>query len=148
MRQAQQRTFVGVHHNDRMQVKTPAASGTDHGGVLDRQHMAARAPLRRAAGSLGRHRLGRHRLVAQQPGQTDLPGPIASKPTDPNPSPSRRHQTGMQEGPPFSRRRSPNRPSVTSDIVCSGQFSTRESDSPVPTKRRCVNAVAPSMGGG
>ena len=57
------------------------------------------------------HRLGRHRRVAQEPRQPDLPRTRPSEPTNAKASPTRLHQAGVQKGPPFSRRRSPNRPS-------------------------------------
>ena len=46
-------------------------------------------PSRRPRRRLGRHLLDRHRRVAQEAGQTDLPGPARPEPPDPNAAPAR-----------------------------------------------------------
>jgi hypothetical protein len=62
-----------------------------------------------------------------------------------------RHQPRMQKDPPFSRRRSPNRPNITSVIACSQGRTIRLRDSRGESKckpnQRCVNAVARKGGG-
>jgi hypothetical protein len=112
--QAQDRPVPRVQRHHRMQVVSPAALRADHRRVLDHQNIAALAALRRLPARLSRHLLRRHRAVAQKPRQPDFPGPIPAQTTDPQSTPPNRQQTGQQIGPPFSSRRSPNRPSVNS----------------------------------
>jgi len=79
--------------------------------VLDRQNVPARHQLGRARRRC-LHHLGRgYPLVAQKPRDPHLAGAIATKRAHPNPRLSHRRQPIEQEQPPFSRRRSPNRPS-------------------------------------
>src|SRR5574337_1743300 len=81
--------------------------------------MTALAARRRSAARLHRHLFGRNRLVAQQTRQANLARAITTKTSNPKTAPTHLDQTGVQKGPPFSRRRSPNRPSVIADIPIS-----------------------------
>src|SRR5450432_489500 len=140
------RPVLRVHRDCGMQIETAAARRSDDRRVLDRQHMPAHATRPGARAGGGEHLLGRHRLVAQKTGQTNFPSPIPAQPTHANPIAARRDKAAMQKDPPFSRRRSPNRPSPSSSIANLPTNQRRESDFKNHRNRRCVNAVA-RMGG-
>ncbi len=109
MHEAEDRTVVRIHPQHRVQIKPAPALRSDHRGILDRQNAPAPATPSRARRSRGRHLLHRHSLIAKEPGQTDLPGPAPAQPPHPNAPPAHLNQARVQERPPFSRRRSPNR---------------------------------------
>src|SRR5450432_410604 len=142
------RPVLRVHRDCGMQIETAAARRSDDRRVLDRQHMPAHATRPGARAGGGEHLLGRHRLVAQKTGQTNFPSPIPAQPTHANPIAARRDKAAMQKDPPFSRRRSPNRPSPSSSIANLPTNQRRESDFKNHRNRRCVNAVAHEGGGG
>lgn len=121
VQQAKQGAVRSVQRDHRVQMQAAlVAIVAQAGGVLDRQDMPPRhqAPRHQAhgAGSSGRHHLRRcHPRVVQQPVQPNLAGTAAAQ--GPHPRPAARanlQQPRQQEGPPFSSRRSPNRPSVRS----------------------------------
>src|SRR5450432_3231352 len=141
------RPVLRIHRDCGMQIETAAARRSDDRRVLDRQHMPAHATRPGARAGGGEHLLGRHRLVAQKTGQTNFPSPIPAQPTHANPIAARRDKAAMQKDPPFSRRRSPNRPSPSSSIANLPTNQRRESDFKNHRNRRCVNAVAPCGGG-
>jgi len=108
--QPQDRPARRVHRQRRVQIEPPAAPRADHGGVLDRQHVQARAALRRPRARLGHHRLRRHRRVAQQPRQADLPGPVAAQRAAPAPAARPSPPGGHAERPPFFQAAVPKPP--------------------------------------
>ncbi|RUL95951.1 hypothetical protein EFR84_33330 [Rhizobium chutanense] len=114
------RAIIGVDPDHRMQIKTTTATGADHRRILDGQNMSIRATAGSAQGRLLDHLLRIDGIIAQKPGQTDLSGPMPSKLAHPHALTGRLNQTRQQERPPFSRRRSPNRPRLKSSIA---QFS-------------------------
>src|SRR5215207_6820097 len=95
--QSEDRAVVLIHRQNRVQIKAAAALRGHDRGVLDRQDRPAGAASRRPRRRLGRHLLDRHRRVAQEAGQTDLPGPARPEPPDPNAAPARLDQTSVQE---------------------------------------------------
>ena len=66
-----------------------------------------------------RHLLGAHIGVAQKAGQADLSSPVPTQTTNPQAMTGGANQPIVQKDPPFSRRRSPNRPNETSTIALS-----------------------------
>ena len=72
--------------------------------------IAARNPHRCPRGGVLRHFGRRHRPVVQKPPEPHLPGTRSSKPSDARTGPISHRP--VQSGPPFSSRRSPNRPSA------------------------------------
>ena len=97
-----------------MQIIAAAALRTDDRGVLDRQHLTPAAALGCPQTGLGDHFLDADRRVAQKPGQPDFPGPIPAQRPDTNRPPALLQKPPQKKGPPFCRRRSPNRPSESS----------------------------------
>ena len=143
------------HHLIRPQVRRvhnhPLLVHPKRRSVLDRQHMPAAAllhPDRRSGRRLGDHRLRRHRRVAQKPRQADLSGPAAAQGAHPHPLlPTALHQAGMQKDPPFSRRRSPNRPSNSCRILASRPDPHTESEIMPAGKPTMCECHSPSRGG-
>lgn len=131
----QDRAVLGVDRDHRMQIKTAAALRAHDRRVLNRQHVAPGATRPRARARSLDHLLGRHRLAAQEPGQAHLS--LSRPPESPNPNrpPRRLDETRQQKGPPFSRRRSPNRPSDKSHISNPSAESTRWNQSCDPGAR-------------
>src|SRR5215204_3977073 len=143
--QSEDRAVVLIHRQNRVQIKAAAALRGHDRGVLDRQDRPAGAASRRPRRRLGRHLLDRHRRVAQEAGQTDLPGPARPEPPDPNAAPARLDQTSVQERPPFpggGRQTAPAK-APSPDPPSSHD---RESDIASPLKPKCVNAVDPEEG--
>ena len=128
MDKADERSAGGVHRQHRMQQKPshraaladraepvgtrPPPPQCQLAGVLDRHHLAAGDAARRGRAGGHRHLAGRHRSIAQKAAELDLPRPSAGQPPDARTR--LRHQRCVQQGPPFCRRRSPNRPSPNS----------------------------------
>ena len=83
--------------------------------ILGHHDVAARSPTCREFDRVTNHRVGGHRRVAQETRELHLPRPPSAQPTD---TATRLFNQGrMQDGPPFSRRRSPNRPSPNSNAI-------------------------------
>jgi hypothetical protein len=115
MRQAQQRPVVRVHRRANMQINPPPPedSTTVVSWIASTWRSRQRGPRRSAA------------RAAISPGLTlGLRGKRSGESLPPDPRPTvapysptaRRNQTGVQKRLPFSRRRSPNRSSETSDM--------------------------------
>jgi hypothetical protein len=68
------------------------------------------------------------RLVARKPRDFDLARAVCAKPAYPDSTAPNRNQPVEQKDPPFSRRRSPNLPSVTSIMARSVQQNHSSSD--------------------
>ena len=124
----QNRAVLGVDRDHRMQIQTAAAPRADHRRILNGQHVTPPATRPRARPRDLDHLAWRHCLAAQKPGQLDLSPPRAPQSANPHRATRRRHETPQQKGPPFSRRRSPNRPSDKSRIPFPSE-STRENQS-------------------
>ena len=80
--QSEDRASSSSHRRNRVQIKAAAALRGHDRRVLDRQDRPAGAAPRRPRRRLGRHLLDRHRRVAQEAGQTDLPGPARPEPPE------------------------------------------------------------------
>jgi hypothetical protein len=87
----------------------PMASQCQLTRILDHHNITPGSPGSSALPGVARHLGGRYRMVAQEARELNLPRPCSRQPADTRAWP--RHQRRMEGGPPFSRRRSPNRPS-------------------------------------
>src|SRR6185437_5730818 len=97
-------------------------------GVLNHDDLAASNTLRRAAYRMASHLRYTYSFIAQKAGELNLPCPVSSK--APNAAAWTSNQGRMQQRPPFSRRRSPNRPSPISIDIKS------PSAKPTPTENQ------------
>ena len=79
--------------------------------------MAARHKSSRARYGGGNHFDRRHSRIAQKPSKSNLAGPVAAEWADPNAGLTNLQQAFQQKRPPFSRRRSPNRPKLCAIIL-------------------------------
>ena len=135
----------GIDGDRRVQEAAAAAGRRPrHRRVLDRQDIAP------GAGGLGApqrrrdHLLDRHRWIAQEPGDADLACPVPAEASHPDTACPVRHQPRQQVGPPFSRRRSPNRPNAKS--IPPSLFAEGITQTP-HAQTRCVNVVGPRQAG-
>ena len=139
--QPQDRPVLRIHRQHRVQIIAAAAVRAQHRRVLDREDMPSGTAGRRPLGGFRQHLGAAHRLVAQKPGQPDLSRTAAAQPPHPQLAATRRHQAAQKKGPPFSRRRSPNRPSRSS--MPSSRRTQRQRIRHIqPLQCQCVNAVA------
>src|SRR5690606_12770874 len=82
--------------------------------------------------------------IVQKTRDPHLPGAAAAELAHPRPAATKRHQPLVQKHPPFSRRRSPNRPSPYSVIVAlldPPAADHRIKPPRVETTTKCVNLV-------
>jgi hypothetical protein len=108
----QQQTACASAASDRTKSPRPRFLASKHqlAAVLDRQHIAPRNQARGSRRSRLGHLGDRHSPVIQKARELYLARAIALGQTA-YARPRPRHQRSLQNGPPFSRRRSPNRPS-------------------------------------
>jgi hypothetical protein len=108
------RVYAGVCRHDAIPwcglFMAIAALRSNHCGVLDRQNMPPRNPPRRGRPSRPHHLFRRNGTVAQKTAQADLASPIPAQPPHTHPTRAKLNKPRLQKDPPFSRRRSPNRP--------------------------------------
>ena len=93
----------------------PPTSQRQFARVLGHHDVATRNPPCCAGGGVAHHLVGGHRMIAQQPREPHLLRPSSGKSPDTRARPL--NQGRMKGGPPFSRRRSPNRPSPNSIVT-------------------------------
>ena len=94
----------------------PPAAQVQFGRILDHDNVASRHPRAAVlAGRLAHHRAGRHRFIAQKTRKLHLARSAAAEP--PNACRAPLKQGLVQQGPPFSRRRSPNHPKPNSIVI-------------------------------
>ena len=135
-----------IDRDHRMQGHAATISTSANAGrILDGKHVSSDdAPTR--ARRRRRHHLGHaHRRIVQKAKQPDLARPVPTQPANPHPTPSRLHKAPMQKDPPFSSRRSPKWPSVTSVMACSSQIIQAKRVRPrqaMQADPKCVNVVA------
>jgi hypothetical protein len=145
--QAKDRAFISIHRKKRMKRQAQALLiHTQSRRVLDYKHMPASDP------GTGPSRGRRHHLgdcdfgVVQKPRDPHFSGTVAAKLPDAHALAAIGDKLLVQERPPFSRRSSPNRPSVSS------MASSRNRITPVGSQflragtraMRCVNVVGSS----
>ena len=115
MHQPEQSTVLCIHRDRRVQVQAALiAVVAQTRRVLNYQHVP---PFYQPSGAgMGGcyHLARRHAWIMQEPPKTNLARSVAAKWPDPNAVLADRNKTVQKEGPPFSRRRSPNRPSMCS----------------------------------
>src|ERR1700754_3168935 len=99
-------------------------------GVLNNDDVATANTLSRPRGRMARHLRNAHPPVAQKTREPDLVRSLPGKTSNERTRPS--NQGRMQHGPPFSRRRSPNRPSsISIDLTLQN---IPEENQPSPTR--------------
>src|SRR5439155_13438812 len=115
--------------------------------VLNNDDIATRNPSCRARGRVAHHLASRHRVIVQEARKPDLLRPPPRKPPDTRAGPLDKGR--VQGGPPFSRRRSPNRPSPNSIATStSANQQSIHGISPCNYRQsRCVHTIAPQGGG-
>src|SRR5205085_3591746 len=105
-------------------------------------NVAAGNARSRAGHGVAHHLVGRHRDIVQKAPKPHLLRPSAGKPPDTRAGP--RNEGGMQGGPPFSSRRSPNRPSPHSIATSpsANQQLTHGITLANSRQQRCVHTIA------
>src|ERR1700722_4688399 len=93
-------------------VPRPPPTKRQFAGVLNHDDLAIANMRRRAPGRMARHLGDTYPVIAQKPRKPNLLGAVPCKTPDPWARSS--NQGLMQRRPPFSSRRSPNRPSPNS----------------------------------
>jgi hypothetical protein len=149
---SEQPAIMGVHRDHGMQVQTALLAIVAQGrGILDRQDVP---PLDQPSGARAGsrdHLVRPHTRVAQEAGNAHLAGAIASHATHADAGLPDTDQTGQQAGPPFSRRRSPNRPKLPSISVLpnvAGHHRFREWNAPQEGLEMCAyRRVKPGQAG-
>ena len=115
------------------------------GGATARSDAGSVGPGQTGACTSGRdHLLRAHTRVAQKTGKANLPSAVATHPADADAGLTDTDQPRQQAGPPFSRRRSPNRPKLPSISAPESHRSIIDSDNGARRKRpvwRCVHIV-------
>ncbi len=140
-------TFSAFADRTKAVLARPPAAQLQFAGVLNNDNITTCNPRRGPSRRVLHHLIGSHCAIAQKAGKPHLLGSLPAKPSDTRTWP--RHQRGMQRDPPFSRRRSPNRPSPNSiAIFISANHSQIHGISPRhPRQPQCVNAIALKRGG-
>jgi hypothetical protein len=92
---------------------------------------------------MARHLRKTYLLIAQKAAELNFPRPVPRKPSNTRAWPS--NQRIVQRHPPFSRRRSPNRPSPISSAI--DQHSAQPTQAKRisldrPLQQRCVHSIA------
>src|SRR4051812_10662526 len=104
-------------------------------------------PSRALAGGF-HHLLRLHARIAQEAGKAHLPGTVAAHTAYADAKLANTNQSGQKAGPPFSRRRSPNRPKLTPIRYSPNpRGAPIDSDKYIRRKsyiRRCVHMVGSS----
>jgi hypothetical protein len=155
----EQGTIVRINGQHRMQQKAtnltaladrteatitgPLPAEAQFAAVLDRQDISAGNALARTRASVFSHFGNGHRVVVQKAPKLDVSSPVAfSHPPQHATRPL--NQSIKKAGPPFSSRRSPNRPSpaTTVDMRCLPRINNAQG---ITTARlsqpRCVNTI-------
>src|SRR6266481_61876 len=104
---------------------TPSAKDK-FAGVLNHDDLTTGNPYGRPRSRVARHLCDTYPVVAQKTREPNLPCSVPCEASDARTRPS--NQRFVQKGPPFSRRRSPNRPSPISIDI------TPPSANPTPTR--------------
>src|SRR3984893_1833497 len=91
--------------------RTPSAK-CQFTGILNHNDLATDYTRRRARSRMARHLCNTYPFIAQKTREPNLLGPVPCKASNAGARTS--NEGRMQRRPPFSRRRSPNRPSATS----------------------------------
>jgi hypothetical protein len=110
--------------------------------VLNHDHVATASPGCRARRCVAHHLVGGHRAIAQEAPKPHL---LRSPSCEPPDTRARALNQGcMQGSPPFSRRRSPNRPSPNSIVIgCSANQPLTHGISLANWRQlRCVHTIA------
>src|SRR5262249_30065323 len=123
-----------------------AAAQDDLDRILDHHDIAARGPVAGARPHGRGHLRHAHPPIAQKPMELNLTAATPSQPTDPRARLF--HQGSVQQRPPFSRRRSPNRPnSKTASTLPSGTNHFHQGVSLYNSgQQRCVHVIAAKAG--
>ena len=90
-------------------VASPPPSHCQFAGVLDHNDVTPCNPRCSAFHRMANHLCGGHALIAQETREPHFLGALTGQSSDAGAGPL--NQGGVKVGPPFSRRRSPNRPS-------------------------------------
>ena len=155
----QQGIIVGIERQRRMQQQAtcPAAfadrsipigfcspSAKDQfAGVLDNDDLSTDDTLGRPRSRMARHLRNTYPLVAQKTREPNLPCSVPGKPPNAGTRPT--NEGRMQSRPPFSKRRSPNRPSPNAIVIRPSSASSppaRESVFADLSNKRCVHSIA------
>ena len=123
----------------------PSAALRTHARVLDGKHMPSGYTTRRTGRRRGHHLGHGHCWIVQKAHQPDLARTVPYR-ADEHVRHSRPiPQRACKKDPPFSSRRSPKRPSVTSVMACSSQIIQAKRVRPrqaMQADPKCVNVVA------
>src|SRR5580700_3812254 len=121
-------------------VPRPPPTKRQFAGVLNHDDLAITNMRRRAPGRMARHLGDTYPLIAQKAREPNLLGAVPCKTPDPWARPS--NQGLMQRCPPFSRRRSPNRPSPNSISIATSSNQSAQpwnpSSTTTATKKMCA----------
>src|SRR4051812_24987196 len=111
-------------------------------GILNHDDLAPSNTIRRAPSRMARHFSDTYPFVTQKARELNFPRSAPRKPSNTRARPS--NQRLVQRRPPFSRRRSPNRPSpVSSGIDRPPQHRPGKRISlRWPLQQRCVHSIA------
>ncbi len=141
---AEHRPCIGVHCDDRMKRQTEAFLVHAQGrGVLNGEHVPADHLGAGARPGRSHHLVSCHLGIVQKPPNPHLAGATAAQPPDADALAAMRDKPLKQERPPFSRRSSPNSPSVSSIPASRARITAIGSqvDSHRASAKRCVNIV-------
>ncbi len=144
----QQQSPQGPALADRTIAARPRASASQRqfGRVLNHHHIPTSNPRCRTRGCVAHHFPGGHAIVAQEAREPHLLRPSSCKSPDTRARPL--NQRRVQSRPPFSRRRSPNRPSPNSmpTAPSANQHSTHGISPPNYRQPGCVHTIAAKRG--
>ncbi|BBB99519.1 hypothetical protein BE61_49660 [Bradyrhizobium elkanii USDA 61] len=117
----EQCAVTGVYRDHRVKAQTvEPAIVSQARGVLYRQNMTSLDQPCGPQPGRGHHLLRDHPPIAQETRDADLAGPIPTNTSNTDPRLTDADKAGQQTGPPFSRRRSPNRPNPPSIALSIG----------------------------
>ena len=112
--EAEHRAPIGVHRDHRMKRQAEAfLVHPQRRGVLNGKHVPAGDLGAGARPGPSHHLLDRHLGIVQKPGNPHLASAVAPKPPHADALAAMRDKPLIQKHPPFSRRSSPNSPSVS-----------------------------------
>ena len=152
---------IAIHRNRRMHQKAarratlangaetslPGASAQRHlAGILDHRNVAALTAEPRGLPRRPRHLSHRHLAVAQKPAKLNPLRPVLRNP--PEAGARKPDHRLVQQGPPFSSRKSPNLPTAKLSIPTSKtHVDETERIKPAPLRQeRCVHMIAAFAG--